>query len=385
MPPGRRRRLTEVKRAVGCPAYAGGMQHLWLAAALAAIAPAALAADEIPLGAEQLKALGIETAEISTLAGGELQGIPAQVVVPAAQQRVVSVPLPALVETVLVATQQAVRKGQTVARLQSPGLADLQHTYLQAVTQASLAQANLERDEELYGEGVIARSRLLATRAHHAEVSADLAERTQALRLAGMSEAALARLRAGRAIGTAIELYAPIDGVVLEQAASPGQRLDAMAPVMRIARLDPLWLELQLPAAQLAEVAPGAAVAVPAADAAARVIAVGRSTNAANQTVLVRAVTTRGAERLRPGQFVEASIAGRAGDGRWSVPNTALVRHQRRVLVFVRTPAGFRAQEVKLVAEGAERSVVTGGFRGGERVAVKGAAMLKARLAGIGG
>ena len=40
--------------------------------------------------------------------------------------------------------------------------------------------------------------------------------------------------RAGRGLGTGIDLVAPIDGVVLEQMAVPGQRLEAAAPVMKL-------------------------------------------------------------------------------------------------------------------------------------------------------
>jgi RND family efflux transporter MFP subunit len=199
-----------------------------------------------------------------------------------------------------------------------------------------------------------------------------------------MSDQAIAELRAGRRVGTSIDLVAPIDGVVLEQLAVVGQRVEAATAMLRVGRLDPLWLELQIPVAKLAAVRDGATVRVAAADAQARVIAIGRNINAANQTVPVRAVTTRGAERLLPGQSVEASLAAAAAGGQWSVPNAALVRSGAAASVFVQSPAGFRRQDVKVVSEGAERSLVAGDLRPGERIAVRGVAALKAAAAGIG-
>lgn len=358
--------------------------RLVLSAALLAASLVAFAAGEVKVGTEQIQALGIETIVLSSRATARIEGLPAQVVVPGAQLHVVSAPLAALVERVLVSPHQPVKKGQVLARLQSPALAELQHTFLQAATQASLARATLEREEKLYADGIIAQSRLLASRSHFVEVSADLAERTQALRLAGMSEPAIGRLRSGQRVGTSIELVSPLDGVVLEQMAVAGERVEAAAAVLKVARLDPLWLEIQLPLARLDEVRDGAEVTVPGLDAAGVVIAVGRSVASANQTVLVRARIERGAARLRPGQYVEAAVASTGEGMRWSVPAQALARVAGEPVVFVRSAEGFRAQPVKVLSESSGQGVIAGELKGDERIAVKGVAALKAALAGIG-
>lgn len=355
-----------------------------LAVALLAAPLLAIGAEEVKISPEQARALGIETAPVLQQASAEIGGLPAQVVVPSENLQVVSAPLAGLLEQVLVAANQPVKRGQVLARLQSPALADLQHTFLQAATQAGLARATLDRDQALYGEGIIAESRLLASRSHLVEASADLAERTQALRLAGMSAAAIERLRAGQSVGTLIELVSPLDGVVLEQLALAGQRLEAAAPVLKVARLSHLWLEIQLPMARLAEVREGAAAAVPSAQAAGRVIAIGSSVSSANQTVLVRARIDRGAEKLRPGQYVEASLASGREGARFSVPAEAVSRVGGAPLVFVRTAQGFRAQRVELLGEGPGTVVVGGALKGDEQIAVKGVAALKAALTGIG-
>lgn len=365
------------------------MRAALLAAALAAPVASVRAApaDELKMTAEQLRAVGVETATLQAGRVSQLQGLPAQVVVPNHQVRIVSAPLAALVDQVLVASEQPVRKGQLIARLQSPALADAQHTYLQAASRSQLERANLDRAEALFQAGVIPERQLLAARAEYNEVSIDLAERTQALRLAGMTDAALERLRGGHAVGTSIDLFAPIDGLVIEQLAVVGQRVDAAAPLLRIARLDPLWLEIQVPVARLGSVATGTSVRVEAAEVSARVIAVGRNVSAGTQTALVRAEVSRGAQRLRPGQFVEAAIAttGQGGQGgQWDVPNSAIARVSGYTVVFVRTAAGFRPSPVRIVSEGAARSLVAADFKGDERIAVSGVASLKSAALGIG-
>jgi membrane fusion protein, heavy metal efflux system len=344
------------------------------------------AADELlKLTAAQQTAAGITTAPLMARQGAALGGLPGQVVIPNEQLRMVSTPLAGLVETVLVAAQQPVRKGQVLARLQSPGLADVQHTYLQASAQHQLARAALDRDEKLFAEDLIAQSRLEATRSRQQEVAADVAERTQALRAAGMSDGAIAQLRSGRGVASGITLTAPFDGVVLEQLAVAGQRLEAAAPVLKIARLDPLWVEVQVPLDRLAAIAPGAEASVPAADAKGRVISVGRAVASGTQTVSVRVEVRSGAARLRPGQLVEVVLAGQAAAGVWTVPTAAIARIGARALVYRQTPEGFVAQTVTVLDSGADTTQVQAPFQGNERVAVKGVTALKAMQTGVGG
>lgn len=361
-----------------------------LVAALAAILASPLhAAEEVPVSAAQMKSLGIETAALAAQRAGELSGLPAQVVVPNNQLHVLSAPIPVLVERMLATAGEHVKKGQVLARLQGPAVVEMQRAYLQAASQLRLSKDNLARDEKLFEEGIIAESRYRATRSQHAELAAAYTERRQVLRLAGMSEAAIARLQSGSGLGSAIDIASPVEGVVLEQMATAGQRLEAASPIFKLAKLDPLWLDIQLPIARQDLVAAGDQVTLPAQQATGRVLVVGHGVGG-SQTVLVRAEITRGAERLHPGQFVEATVISavrdtRTASGLWSVPNGSLARLQGRVLVFVQTAKGFRAVPVGLVAEGAQSSTVRAELKGDERIAVSGVSALKAALMGIGG
>jgi RND family efflux transporter MFP subunit len=352
------------------------------------LVPPLHAAEVVPVSAAQMKSLGIETAPLSAQRAGELPGLPAQVVVPNNQLHVLSAPMPVLVERMLATAGEHVRKGQVLARLQGPAVVEMQRAYLQAATQLRLAKDNLARDEKLFAEGIIAESRYRATRSQHAELAAAYGERRQVLRLAGMSEAAIARLQSGSGLGSAIDIASPVDGVVLEQLATAGQRLEAASPIFKVAKLDPLWLDIQLPIARRDMVTEGDQVTLPAQQAAGKVLVVGHGVGG-SQTVLVRAEITRGTERLHPGQFVEATVVAVVRNDRagllWSVPNAALARLQDRVLVFVQTAQGFRVVPVGLIAEGAQSSTIRGDLKGDERIAVRGVSSLKAALMGIGG
>ena len=343
-------------------------------------------AQELTVTATQIKALGITLIRPEAEAKSEVLGLAAEVMVPNNQLHVVSTPLAGLVESVLVAVNEPVKRGQVLARLQSSALAEAQRAYLQAATQRELARANLERDQKLAAEGLIAESRLLSTKAGHVEATALLAERRHALMLAGMSDAAIAAMQSGSTITSAVNLKAPVDGVVIGQMAQAGQRLEAFTPVYTVARLDPLWLEIQVPLARAAGVREGAAVRVPSVDGAGRIISVGRSVTPESQTVMLRALITTNATKLRPGQYVEAAVAAAEGTAKqWRVPNATLLRHETRVLVLARTVNGFRAVPVTVLNEGPTSAVVSGALQDVREIALGGLAALKAQLLGIGG
>jgi membrane fusion protein, heavy metal efflux system len=354
--------------------------------AVLCIAQFSWAGDDIALSAKQVQALGIVTAALPGKQSGEVSGLPAQVVVPPNQMFVISTPLPAMVEQTLVGVGDSVRKGQPIARLQSPALAEAQRGLMQASVQSQLAKENLARDESLWKEGIIAESRFLATRGLSRQAEAALSERKQMLRHSGMSDAAITQLLSSNNVSNMLTMTAPIDGVVLEKSADAGQRLDAAVPMFKIARLDPLALEIQAPLAYTRNLKTGAKITVPAYAASGRITAIGRSLTDTNQTILLRATILQGAKNLRPGQFVEVSIGTGANSGaQWDIPNSAISRIAGKTMIFVATPQGFRAQAVDVLNEGAQNSVISGALNGDEKIAVRGVSALKSSMLGIGG
>lgn len=342
-------------------------------------------ADEIKLNASQSKTLGIVSAPLPAKQQGELAGMPAQVVIPGNQLFTVSTPLAAMVEQTLVGVGDPVRKGQALATLQSPALAEAQRGLLQSSTQAQLAKENLARDEQLWKDGIISESRYRTTQSLYREASAALAERRQMLKLSGMSDADIVRLQTDTMLSSQLTLTSPIDGIVLEKTASAGQRLDAAIPLFKVAKLEPLALEIQAPLASTRELKVGASVTVPAYGAKGKLTAIGRSLSGGNQTILLRALIADGASNLRPGQFVEATIStSGTALNQWSLPNGALARIGSKVVIFIETANGYRSEEVTVLHEGANNSVITSRLNGNEKIAIHGVSALKASLMGIG-
>lgn len=336
----------------------------------------------IPFTAQQAKALGVETQVLAAAGAGLAAGLPAQVVVPNEQLRVIAAPLAGLVVRIDVAPGQAVKKGQALARLASPALLGVERDYLQAAQQAQVAAQAAKRDEQLFSEGIIAEARHQATRSNYQQAAVALAARREELRLAGVSEAALSSLQKNRGLPSELLISAPIDGIVLEQSAQPGQRVEAATPLFRIGKLAPLWVEIQTPAALAAQLREGLTVRIASVGASGRIINVGRQISAGNQTVSVRARLDTGIDKLSPGQMVEASIdvvASTAADSKdFRVAQSAVIRLDGKAFVFVAEADGFRPLPITVTGQAGEQILLQSpALKPETRIAVKGLAALK--------
>lgn len=324
------------------------------------------------------------TPEAAGAGGLVLQGT---VVLPAQQSDVVSLPVAGVVQAVLVSPMQTVRAGQAVARIMSPELVAWQREWLHAETLAKQAAGKAQRDEQMFAEGIISEHRRNESRAQHEMAALSARERRQSLRLAGLSEAALAQAAASASLSPQLTLVAPVAGTVLEQAVLPGQRLEAGSPVLQIARAGRLAIELQASAQQAQALRVGDSLQVNGCQKPVRIVAISNQLNAPTQGVQLRAEPAAHEACLRINQFVQArwlGTAGRTGDAALRVPAAAVVQHGGQNYVFVRVAQGFRAVPVKTGPVGGADMPVVSGLKAGDVVAVKGLAAIKGAWLGLG-
>lgn len=356
---------------------------LLLIASAASAAEPATKTPTFPITAQQAKALGIETQALAATGAGLAGGLPAQVLVPNEQLRVVAAPLAGLVTQLEVAPGQAVKKGQLLARLASPALLGVERDYLQAAQQAQLAAQAAKRDEQLFSEGIIAESRHQTTRSNYQQAAVALAARREELLLAGVSGAGLSALQKNRGLPSELLINAPIDGIILEQSAQPGQRVEAAAPLFKIGKLSPLWIEIQTPAALAAQLRTGLPVRIASAGASGKIISIGRQISAGNQTVIVRARLDSDIDKLSPGQMVEAAIDVPADDKTFRVAQSAVIRVDSKSFVFVAETDGFRPLPVTVSGHAGEQVLLQSPeLKPDTLIAVRGLASLKSAWLG---
>ena len=362
----------------------------FLAALMLAAAPGAVPAAErdvpIRMDDRQIRAAGIELARVEPEAGTAQTVLPGTVVVPPQQLLVVAAPAAGLIETVLVGPNEPVRAGQPIARLRSTDLLEAQRLYLQALSAEQLARQHLSRDEQMFREKIIAERRLLTTRADYDYARTTLQEREQMLALLGMAETDIKELRDKRHMVAALTVSAPRDGVVLELRVSPGERVAASAPLFSVAQLHPLWINLQVPLPQARAIEPSTRVSVPGTTAQGEVIRLGRAVDQATQSVIATVQVDAGTDSLRPGQVVTASVALQPnGTPQWRLPAGSVVRHAGQSWIFVRTPDGFIARPVTVIAELPSATSIRAGLAPEDRVASRGILSLLAELTEVYG
>jgi membrane fusion protein, heavy metal efflux system len=336
----------------------------------------------IALTDAQISAAGIETGPVESEGEtGELV-VPGVVAVPPTQLHVVAAPAAGLVETLLVAPDEEVTAGAPVAKLKSSELVEAQRAFLHADSDATLAGEKLRRDEQLVKERIIAERRVIVTRAEATQARAVLEERRQLLALAGMTDEEIETLRRDRKLASGLLLRAPISGVILQRHSTAGERVPASAPLLTIARLDPIWVNLQIPVGREAPLALGQSVTLPSVGAQGRLIRIGRTVDAATQSISGVAEFRALRSVLRPGQAVQALLRlGGSGGGQWRIKADSVVAHGEHQWIFVRSASGFRAIPVQLVAETPQYASIRGPLKEGDRVATGGLLTLLAELA----
>ncbi|EGF31357.1 putative Co/Zn/Cd efflux system membrane fusion protein [Oxalobacteraceae bacterium IMCC9480] len=352
--------------------------------ALLALSAQAATPDQITLTTEQIKNAGIETLPAaSTTSGSGGTVLAGTVVAPTNAITVVSAVVSGVVRQIHVQSLQQVQAGTPVATLFSQPLMEMQRDYLHLAIAARLAQDKLARDENLLKEGIIALSRVQDSRGAAQQAGIAAKERHQALRAAGVSDAAIRALVSSNTLSPTVTVVAGVRGTLQEITMTPGQRIEAGMPLATVSKDGARWIEFQASRQQAALIRTGDMLQL-AHCGSAKVIAISGQITSANQSTLVRAVPTVSDDCLKLNEFIEATHQGAAGAAGIRVPAGAIVRHGDAAFVFVRNAAGFAAVKVVVAAGGADPVAVTGKLVAGNPVAVKGLVALKGAWIGLG-
>ncbi len=355
-----------------------------VALALIGLPSASVAQDEVKLSPEQARNLAVQTVHPVLSPTDKTLPYPAQIVIPTPQLWVVSAPVAGRVTNLSVARGERVNPGQPLAVMESPSFVSQQREYLNAVAQDLLAAQQLNRNTQLLQSNAVPQRVFDASQTESRLASIAVAERRQMLRLSGLSDEALSKLTSEAAINSTLSVAAPQPATVVEIMVSPGQRVEQSAPLIKVAQLSPLWVEIAIPASSIKAIRPGAKVEIEGYATPGQVVLVSETADAATQTILVRAEVPNSGE-LRPGQTTEARIGFMSSAANaWEIPYSALIRRGEKSWVFVGTQGGFRLVPVMLLEEDQDHVVVSGAITDKDEVAVSGISALRGILLRLG-
>lgn len=343
-----------------------------------------VAEDRLKLSPEQATSLGIRVVRPVASPTDKTLPYPAQVVIPTPQLWVVSAPVAGMVTNLSVARGERVVAGKPLATMESPSFVSQQREFLHAVAQEVLVTQQLNRNTQLFQGNAVAQRVLESSQAEARQASIAVAERRQVLRLSGLSDETISKLTSEAAISASLTVAAPRPATVIDIAVSPGQRVEQSAPLIKLAQLTPLWVEIAVPALNVKAIRQGAKVEVDGYQTPGQVVLVSETTDPATQTVLVRAEVPNSGD-LRPGQAAAARISFTSKrDSAWELPYSALFRRGEQASVFVGVQGGFRMVPVTLLEEDQDHVVVSGDIMDNDEVAVSGISALRGILLKLG-
>jgi cobalt-zinc-cadmium efflux system membrane fusion protein len=287
----------------------------------------------------------------------------------------VTAPLTGRLEELPVALGQRVMRGQVVAVLDSPDLAQAYEDNAKALDALALTARNLERQEQQLKIGVISDRDLDQTRSEHAQAQAE-ATRAQA-HLVALGVTAADSSHPGRLI-----VRAPVGGSITSLNVARGNMLnDATAPLMTVADLSTVWVtalvaEKDLDAVKVGQAAQVVLSAYPGKVLHGRVTSVADVIEPDSRRDKVRIALPNADYALRPNMFATVTLLG-ASATRVTVPTSALLMNNDRTSVFVATaPWTFKRRVVDLRLGEGSTAVILDGISAGEQVVVKGGILL---------
>lgn len=345
----------------------------------------------VELAPEANARAGIEIGTVETEAlGGELEST-GQVGFNEDRLAHAGTRIPGRIVAIKVSLGARVRRGQTLAVVDSLELGQAKAAYLQARAREELTSEVYERENRLAAEKISSEQEALTARAAHLEASAELRRADETLRLLGMTAREVQGLRQAEPTSSLSPISSPFDGTVVEKSASLGEMVQPEQKLFTVADLGTVWLWVDVFEKDLRRVHPGdgATVAVdayPGEVFQGKVSLLAETVDAATRTARARVIVENRDGRLRPGMFARIRLfdphSRPEGPGVAVVPESAVQRQGDGYVAFV--PEGarrYRLREVRIGRKAGDRVEVLSGLKAGEKVVVKGTFLLASEAA----
>ena len=301
--------------------------------------------------------------------------LPAVVESDPARTAAVLTPLSGRLIALKVALGDRVTRGQVVAIIDSPDLAQAYTDNDKAADAFKLNQKNLERQEAQNKLGVASDRDLDQAKSDYAQAAAEYT-RTQAhLKTLGVSPESKSASRE-------LPIAAPVGGSVTTLSVAPGNMInDPTQPLMTIADLSTVWVTAMVPEKDIAGVSKNQDAQVtlsayPDRVLHGKVLFLSDVIDSDSRRGRIRIAFANGDYALKPNMFATVVLSGGARS-LVVLPSSALLMNNDRTSVFIATaPWTFERRNVDAQLEEGSSVAVRSGVSAGEQVLVKGAILL---------
>ena len=284
-----------------------------------------------------------------------------------------------------VSAQEALRlKAEEQAA--AAGIAQEQATLSAAQANQTYWQERLPRERELYEAGGIALEEYQRYQADakvaEAEVAAahqrvKAASQTRRARAAMLGEnaarqrfqrAGIARAGAGvrekQVMQSFTRIIAPVGGIITERLQAPGAVIGAGTPILTLAQIDPVRVQIKVPEADLAGLTIGGmltlvSAARPNDEIEASISSIAPASGAGSRTHVVEAIVPNPEAALLPGQYIKARLrSGASKAPQPALPERAIIQLQGQDSVWINQSGHAHLITVNVITRSGDWAVV---------------------------
>jgi len=344
----------------------------------------------VPLTRDATERAGIVLSQVATQAVTDSLRLPG-VVEPNAYRQVSVTPLVGgRVVSVSAQLGDRVRKGQSIAQVYSPEIAEARTKYVGAKAMLDAHDRELQRTEKLVDIGAASRQELERVHAEHAAQTAEVESARSRLQL-------LSADVDGDSASTSQEsatanVPAPIDGVVTERLANVGLNVDPSTKLLTVVDLSNVWIVADVYERDLQRVREGTRATVtttayPDRPLEGRVSFIDPQLNTGTRTAKIRVEVPNPRGDLRLGMYTDVAIAAPGAASVLSVPKDAVQSVGERQFVYLASPSDptkFIEREVRLGRALGDQVEVLAGVSEGDSVVSKGSFFVRAEAERLG-
>ncbi len=279
---------------------------------------------------------------------------------------------------------QHVKKGEVLAIIESPMLADLRSQYYVAKKRLGLTRATYEREKQLWEEKISAKQDFLLAQElwNEAEIALELAA-TKLSALGVQPESNHSKTNIAR-----YEIRSPISGIIIAKAIALGEALKEDREIYTIADVSTVWTAITVYPKDLNVVKEGQKVAVKATayevESEGTVTYISTLIGGQTRTATARVELDNQEGKWRPGMFVTAELVAEEIQVPVAVSMAAIQTLRDWSVVFGRYDHYFEVRPLELGRNDGEMVEVLKGLSSGEQYAGGNSFAIKAELGKAG-
>lgn len=291
-----------------------------------------------------------------------------------------------VIREVFVDVGQSVKKGQLLAEVNSPTVADAKSDLVKSLAEAERARLAFKREESLLKGEISSRKDYERAQADYTVGASEVDRARQQLLNLGLTEEELASVEKTRSTSSILPLRAPFDGSIIDRDAVPGTAVDAGELVFRIADLATMWMELSVPESAAVQLQTGAKVratfaAFPDENFDGELVWIASQIDESSRTVNARALMPNAGNRLKSGLFGNAIITQSVLTTCLTVPSDAVQTIDGQTIVFAKLEDDlYEAKVVEIGPASGDHISITAGLYPDDEIALSESYILKSEL-----